>query len=571
MSTTTTDEGATAVHVDAVAASPSAPEAVAQEQSQDQQQGPGAYHSSLLADAAPYKTTAVAASQQQQQEEVAQNIIDPSSSCVVRLRGLPFSSTADDVRKFAKGYFFHEPDGILVLMHGERRGEGFIEFTDPYEAHRFQIEKHRQLIGERYIEVYMSFPEDMSAALADEEASGSLTKNPIVRLRGLPFAASDEDLLLFFSQCQDKIVNIRFVEDIQCRRTGDAFLELADEDAVSIAMTKHRLLMGTRYVEVSRTTAPDREAVLHVASRRGRGGAPAVPQTDYRSAQYDPSMMMPPMMNPLLFMPPSAMPLAGPDGLVTVQIGKEAAEQAAATQAAKNQAFAMMQSAMINMMASGSFPPLPNQNGHHGGRGRKNRHHHHQTQAQEESDAVAQEATEPADVGAYSSSRKHEARGGGGVTAPPAIVPPSPLVPPSPARAQSRYIVRVRGLPFSASEETVAEFFYDVNVQPQGVHMVYNSHDKPTGEAFVEVETDADVMRALDHNGGALGHRYIEVFKSGPADMQRLGGGPQAAAQLPPHVDMAAMGGAAGMFPPGMFPMFPPFGFPPPQWGWGYQ
>jgi RNA recognition motif-containing protein len=518
---------------------------------QQQEQGPGAYHSSLPAEAAPYVTT-----------NPAHNVIDiadPSASCVVRLRGLPFSSTSEDIRKFAKGYFIHEPDGILVLMHGERRGEGFIEFTDPYEAQRFHLEKDRQMIGERYIEVYMSFPEDMAAALADEEASGSLTKNPIVRLRGLPFAASDEDLMLFFHQCQDKIVNIRFVEDIQGRRTGDAFLELADEDAVSIAMTKHRLLMGTRYVEVSRTTAPDREAVLHVASRRGRGGAPAVlGHQDFRSMPFDPMMMMPPMLNPLLFMPPSAMPLAGPDGLVTVQIGKEAAEQAAAAQAAKNQAFAMMQSAMMGI-AAGGFPPQGPSNG---ARGRKNRHNHHVHEESENQESQS-EATE---VGAYSSSRKVDAVGAHG--APPAIVPPSPLMPPSPPRAQSRYIVRVRGLPFSASEETVAEFFYDVNVQPQGVHMVYNAHDKPTGEAFVEVETDADVTRALDHNGGALGHRYIEVFKSGPADMQRLGGGPQGSnAPLP---DMMAMGAAAGVFPPGMFPMFP-FGFPPPNWGWGYQ
>ena len=56
--------------------------------------------------------------------------------------------------------------------------------------------------------------------------------------------------------------------------------------------------------------------------------------------------------------------------------------------------------------------------------------------------------------------------------------------------------VRVRGLPFSASEETVATFFDDVDILLK-VCMVYNAQDKPTGEAFVEVSTEADVHTAL--------------------------------------------------------------------------
>jgi hypothetical protein len=119
-----------------------------------------------------------------------------------------------------------------------------------------------------------------------------------------------------------------------------------------------------------------------------------------------------------------------------------------------------------------------------------------------------------------------------------------------PSAAPNRFAVRGRGLPFSANEAMIAEFFDDVKIPRQGVHMVLNLQDRPTGEAFVEVETEEDVQLALNHNGGALGHRYIEVFRSSIADMNRLGGGDPGPGQ---GLGVDAMLPAAPFFP--MFPI----------------
>lgn len=129
-------------------------------------------------------------------------------------------------------------------------------------------------------------------------------------------------------------------------------------------------------------------------------------------------------------------------------------------------------------------------------------------------------------------------------------------------RAPSQFVVRVRGLPFSANEGTVAEFFTDVRIPPHGVHMVYNAQERPTGEAFVEVMSEEDVALALRHSGAALGHRYIEVFRSSGNDMSRLGGAPAAAAAAAPGVfDPYQMGFLPQFMPQGtgaMNPYLPP-------------
>jgi RNA recognition motif-containing protein len=83
-------------------------------------------------------------------------------------------------------------------------------------------------------------------------------------------------------------------------------------------------------------------------------------------------------------------------------------------------------------------------------------------------------------------------------------------------------VVRLRGLPFSANESTIAEFLHGVNIPPQGVHMVYDANERPTGEAFVEVVSEADVQAATAMHNRTLGRRYIEVFRSSQGEMHRL-------------------------------------------------
>mmetsp|Transcript_34450 Transcript_34450/g.40289 ORF Transcript_34450/g.40289 Transcript_34450/m.40289 type:complete len:477 (+) Transcript_34450:147-1577(+) len=448
------------------------------------------------------------------------------AEAVVRLRGLPFNATENELRTFADGFSIADPNGVLLLTHGDGRGEAYIRFTSQDVAVQFQKERNRQNVGERYVEIYLATNADMERALEEEIASGSLTKNPIVRLRGLPFVASHEDVMRFFNKIAEKVVDLRFVEDADGRRTGDAFLELSDEDAVKVALTKHRLLMGTRYIEVTVSSAADRETVLHVASRRCRGqrmghqhqnasqfGNPCFPGMGF--GMFPPMLPMPALPKVSTLSPTSPAAAAptstgessassvnedksnSPNGIphptVSVQIGKAAASAAAATQAAQAAASFMMRAAMFGMVP----PPFPV--------------------------VLGSMPTFPPMM--------------------PMMPPMPPMNPPTAPRPQSRFIVRVRGLPFSATEATVAEFFSDVRIPPQGVHMVYNPQERPTGEAFVEVESEEDIATALEHNGAPLGHRYIEVFKSSPSDMMRLGGG--SAAQMPDPFGM--------MMPYGMF------------------
>ncbi|KFO80027.1 G-rich sequence factor 1, partial [Cuculus canorus] len=89
-------------------------------------------------------------------EGLLQNLRDESQAIndgVVLLRGLPFSSTEEDIADFFAGLKITD---IVFVYRGERRtGEAFVQFAAPEMAAK-ALSRHKEYIGNRYIEVYIS-------------------------------------------------------------------------------------------------------------------------------------------------------------------------------------------------------------------------------------------------------------------------------------------------------------------------------------------------------------------------------------------------------------------------------
>uniref|UniRef100_A0A8C0BIA8 G-rich RNA sequence binding factor 1 n=1 Tax=Buteo japonicus TaxID=224669 RepID=A0A8C0BIA8_9AVES len=89
-------------------------------------------------------------------EGLLQSLRDESQAIndgVVLLRGLPFSSTEEDIEDFFAGLKITD---IAFIYRGERRtGEAFVQFAAPEMAAKALL-RHREYMGSRYIEVYVS-------------------------------------------------------------------------------------------------------------------------------------------------------------------------------------------------------------------------------------------------------------------------------------------------------------------------------------------------------------------------------------------------------------------------------
>eukprot|EP00884_Botryococcus_braunii_P006144 jgi/Botrbrau1/15530/Bobra.0123s0006.1 len=96
--------------------------------------------------------------------------IDPSElTPVLKLRGLPYSATQDEIAKwFAAANLPVTPitsANVHLVVHADGRssGEAFVEFASPDDAKQ-GMALHKHMLGNRYIEIFMSTPQEIARA-----------------------------------------------------------------------------------------------------------------------------------------------------------------------------------------------------------------------------------------------------------------------------------------------------------------------------------------------------------------------------------------------------------------------
>jgi len=226
---------------------------------------------------------------------------DPS---VIKIRGLPYQTTAMEVCRFFKDCeIIGGPNGIYFPSNerGLPTGEAFVEMKSTWDIDK-ALGKHKDCIGGRYIEVFesrMSVLEkvkkicDEGGGLRSRESgrdrefrgersfggggSRGFVRGPgkgvsryCVKLRGLPwetrkvfrgwFVTNGElddydcqgDVADFLKRCEivGGLAGIIINKDDRGRAAGDAYVELQSRDDVELALAMHKRDMGSRYIEV---------------------------------------------------------------------------------------------------------------------------------------------------------------------------------------------------------------------------------------------------------------------------------------------------------------------------------
>ncbi|XP_063696115.1 RNA-binding protein fusilli isoform X1 [Culicoides brevitarsis] len=194
-------------------------------------------------------------------------------TCIVRARGLPWQSSDQDIARFFRGLNVAKGGVALCLSpQGRRNGEALVRFVS--QEHRdMALKRHRNHIGNRYIEVYRATGDDFLSVAggASGEAQAFLSKGAqvIIRMRGLPYDCTAKQVLEFFDSgenaCKvlDDADGVLFVKKPDGRATGDAFVLFADESDATKAISKHRESIGQRYIELFRSTTAEVQQVLN--------------------------------------------------------------------------------------------------------------------------------------------------------------------------------------------------------------------------------------------------------------------------------------------------------------------
>jgi len=409
-----------------------------------------------------------------------------SERLVVRCRGLPWSTTVDEIVNFFTGVEFKEGKEschLTLTREGRPSGEAYIEVASQEDLDK-ALEMDKKHMGKRYIEVFKSKYSEMEWVVKRSGKTGESDdpfgqNDNVVRLRGLPFDCTKVDVTTFFEGMDITNNGILLTTDYQGRSSGEAYVQFASKEHAERALEKNKESIGHRYIEVFRSSLMEAQRAQY-----GGGGGPRRGGRDGgyggrgRPGPYD--RAGPPLGRGFGFRGPGA---GGPRGPMKGFGGND-----------RNYGGGYEDDYGYDG-GNGRGPYDDFRGGGFGDRGGFG--------------MGGGGGFGMAGGGGFGMGGGFGSGGMGGA---------------GPSGATS-HVVHMRGLPFRVTENDISEWFSSV-VDPVSIDIQFNNQGRPTGEADVYFETEADATKAMTKDRQNMQHRYIELFNDGAGGRKgRAGGG----------------------------------------------
>ncbi|BHF78589.1 Heteroproteinous nuclear ribonucleoprotein H [Sparganum proliferum] len=83
-----------------------------------------------------------------------------------------------------------------------------------------------------------------------------------------------------------------------------------------------------------------------------------------------------------------------------------------------------------------------------------------------------------------------------------------------PERNRKEHVARLRGLPYDTDKKDIFTFFNGLDIAPNGIGLLVDHMGRCTGDAYVQFTSAEMLARAKEKHLEKIGHRYIEIFDS---------------------------------------------------------
>lgn len=382
---------------------------------------------------------------------------------VVHLRGLPWNAGTKDVADFLSPLVV-EDDAINVVHN--TRGEAYVKFRKESEMET-ALRKDRNMLGRRYIEVFRSSIADAAKALEDVNSKGQADGDyrGVVRMRGLPWSANDGDIRSFFEGLSIEKGGIHITLNREGRPSGEAYVVFETEEDAKGALKRDKEKIGERWIDIFEATKGE----VYSMTGAGRQVEQTALAFDTGDSGYTGVVRM------------RGLPFEATKGQIQDFFGD--------IEVKDSNIFIITRP---DGKASGEAFVL------------------FETEVDAER-ALVKDKEKLGDrwIDLFPSNKGAlYQRVGAGVKM--AAKPD----------AEFRGVLRMRGIPFSAGVDEIRTFFRGYKIQEHGVFVVNGADWRPTGEAFVLFESEAEAERAfkaLDKE--KIKDRWIELFRATKGDL----------------------------------------------------
>lgn len=201
---------------------------------------------------------------------VLSNIDNDSDKAALKIKGLPYSATYEEISDFFDGMNYVSRSVVIGLGRDQRpNGFAAILFETEGDAEAAMNSRNGEYIGNRYVDLSIITYEDYSRFNGPPGGGnyggkpGSYVKlskyvNPenqdkCILMRGCPYKIEDKDVVTFFDGFGTINLEDVFIEESNGRRTGSVLvifesMEIAQD--AKVAMNKKTIGDESRYVEL---------------------------------------------------------------------------------------------------------------------------------------------------------------------------------------------------------------------------------------------------------------------------------------------------------------------------------
>lgn len=166
------------------------------------------------------------------------------SGFFVRMAGLPFRATEDEIKDFFKPVADCVGVRIIYNRDGRPSGDAVAEFESNEMAEK-AMKKNREHLGSRFVVLTREDAGESHGNGADARSgSGS---GFTIRMGGLPFRATVQEIMDWFNP-EASCSHVRVLMNRDGRPSGEALAEFDTEEMAEKAMAKNKQYMGERFV-----------------------------------------------------------------------------------------------------------------------------------------------------------------------------------------------------------------------------------------------------------------------------------------------------------------------------------
>ena len=393
---------------------------------------------------------------------------------IARLRGLPWNYGIKEVCEFLSNVNVNLQPAAVTMLHNAA-GEAFVTLSTAAQLGEV-LQANHQEIGRRYVEIFTSNSEEKQAACERNRATmrDDADYRGVLRMRGLPFSTSPEDILVFFGSPPTlQLSNVHLMRKADGRSSGDAYAVFDTEEAAVEALQYDKQKLGSRWVDLFQSNKGELYSLTSLGGimlgQDAQAGSPVAALGDgYWVVKLRGLPWSVTLENIAIFLNGITIPKGGvhlmngvngrPSGLAYVELSSEEDQKEALCRDKQS-----IGGRYIDVFACS------------------------QTELQARLAGGLERGGLPGNSGSSSTADAH--------------------------------FVKLRGLPYQINEQQISAFFQPLFVV--AVQIAFNPSRQPSGFGYVQFRTPEDTTQALHRTNQVLGSRYVEIFRCTRAEMEQ--------------------------------------------------